>query len=87
MSLWVFLVLIFFQVYLKRLKKPALYRNYTAILGIIFNITFLHHHFRDLLYLNNKSWYPASYKGSILYDYDDQADKKAIAFLFFTKNN
>ncbi len=76
-----------FQVYLKRLKKPALYRNYTTILGIIFNITFLHHHFRDLLFLNNKSWYPASYKGSSLYNYDDQADKKAIALLFFTKNN
>ncbi|AQX07664.1 hypothetical protein BAY32_17470 [Elizabethkingia ursingii] len=76
-----------FQVYLKRLKKLALYRNYTAILGIIFNITFLHHHFRDFLSLNNKSWHPASYKDSILYDYDDQADKKAIAFLFFTKNN
>ena len=68
-------------------KKSSLCQIYTAILDIIFSIASLHHYFRDLLSLNNKSWYPVSYKASILYDYDDQADKKAIAFYFSLKNN
>ncbi|MDV3508808.1 hypothetical protein CMU89_15070 [Elizabethkingia anophelis] len=87
MPLWVFLVLRFFLGVFPEDKKSSLCQIYTAILDIIFSIASLHHYFRDLLSLNNKSWHPVSYKASILYDYDDQTDKKAIAFLFFTKNN